>query len=318
MFTQYTSIDRIFAKLYRDLPLDNISEDNVIEWCGEALDFIGVMAVSEEAVHFTEVQNHQCKIPVGLQNIIQIGLNMCDKIGDDSFCPKVVAEEMIPDNSGPDVPVALNCQGEPVNAYELAYYRPFFDFRSEYFDWRNSYHYKKYSPVRAATGTGIDRIVCQERDEVNYGGHEYSVVQGQYLRFSFREGIVAIAHNRNITDPETGYPMIPDNISCITAITKYITMKLLERESYARREGSLPLLQKAEADWQWYCRQAGNEGFGLKGIDDFQNFLDQRSYILPDNSHYYTFFGNLGKPEQRKYNDPDGRNRSYRTFYGGN
>lgn len=162
----------------------------------------------------------------------------------------------------------------------------------------------------------MQNLVCHDDHEKNCGPHEYSVVQGKFLRFSFREGIVALAYTRQMVDPETGYPMIPDEISAITAITKYITMKLMERDYYAGRDGSQGRLQKAESDWQWYCKQAANQHFGLHGIDDFQDMLEQRQHMIPNLNHYYSFFGNLNKGEGRKWNDPDGRNSSFRIING--
>lgn len=312
---EYVSIDRIFAKLYRDLPLDNISEEDVIEWTGEALEFIGAVSLYEEAVAFIEVKNHQCEIPKGLHSIIQIAKNNDRNIRDDRFCPKEVIEELDPTvPEGPMIPVAIDCQGMPENAYDVAYYRPYFDFRYEYAGWSNSRHYQRYTPVRLSNNVFFNDLVCREQG-VCYGSDEYTIIQKQYLRFSFKEGIVAVAYTRQMLDEETGYPMIPDQVSAITAITKYVTLRLMERLFYAGKEGSASKVQKAEADWHHYCGQARSYAMMPKGVDEYQNLLDQRSYMLPDHNKYYGFFGNLSAPEIRKFNDPDHRNNRLRLNY---
>ena len=56
---QYTTLDRIIAKLYRDLGLEEISETDIVEWSGEALEAIGAITLYEEAVAFIEIENHQ-------------------------------------------------------------------------------------------------------------------------------------------------------------------------------------------------------------------------------------------------------------------
>ena len=56
---QYTTVDRIFNKLYRDLRETSLNESDVIEWIGEALDFLKVAENQEEAIAFLEVKNHQ-------------------------------------------------------------------------------------------------------------------------------------------------------------------------------------------------------------------------------------------------------------------
>lgn len=317
MSYQYTSIDRIFSKLIRDVKSD-FSEADVIEWCGEALSFIGATRLYEEAVAFIEVKNHQCKMPAGTHAIIQIARN--NSWGgpkDDSLCPSNI-KDLTPTVDGETppatVPVALDCTGQPINDYDLAYYRPYFDLKWEYSQWRCSSTYiQKYTPVRLATNTYFNSIVCKEVEDGSQtiyqtGTDEYTIVQGDTLRFSFKEGSVAVAYLRQLLDEETGYPMIPDNISYTTAITKYITMKMFEREFYNGRDGAERKMVKAEQDWQWYCKQASNVDLMPNGVDEYQNMLDQRSYLLPRQNRYYGFFGKMARPETRKFDDPDARN----------
>lgn len=323
---KYTSIDRIFSKLIRDVKSD-FSESDVIEWCGEALEFIGATRLYEEAVAFIEIRNHQCKLPSGLHSIIQIARNnKWSNIKDDLFCPQKIKDEVeencedcVSDKS-PDY-IILDCNGQPINDYELAYYRPYFDLRYEYDLWRGSSIYtQQYTPIRLTTNNFFNSLVCTDKNENNNNIYqssvdEYTIIQGDTLRFSFKEGSVAIAYLRQVVDNETGYPMIPDNISYTTAIIKYITMKMFERDFYNGRDGSQAKMQKAESDWQWYCKQAGNVDMMPYGDDEYQNLLDQRSYILPQQNRYYGFFGKMARPEIRKYNDPDLRN-SHNYFRG--
>lgn len=346
---KYTSIDRIFAKLIRDLGLETVNEGDIIEWTGEALEAIGAVTLYEEAVAFIEVKNHQANIPSGLHSIIQIAKNHCcsgpkDSI-EDLVCPQKVIENIDPvdeprkinpcncdnqytcDCNGTKVDYTLlDCNGQPINAYDIAYYRPYFDLQYEYNLWRGSRYYGScYSPVRLSNNTFFNSIVCREQEDNYYNTHniynthrdEYTIIKGEILRFSFKEGSIALSYLRQVVDKETGYPMIPDSYSYTTAITKYITMKVMEREFYAGREGSAGRLQKAEADWQWYCKQAGNRAMMPEGIDDYQDILEQRNYIVPNLRHYYSFFGKLNTPENRSWNDPDRRNY-FRGYFIGN
>ena len=59
----------------------------------------------------------------------------------------------------------------------------------------------------------------------NSSSDEYTIAGGfpnMNLRFSFKEGQIALAYLRTVIDPETQYPVIPDDIKFITAITYYI------------------------------------------------------------------------------------------------
>lgn len=313
---QYTTLDRVIAKLYRDLGLEEISETDIIEWSGEALEGIGAITLYEEAVAFIEVKNHQAKLPNGLHAIMQLARNNEWSEGS-GVCPRDITTdcsleiETPVDESSEDLsPVVLDCHGTPITDYELAYYRPYFDLQYEYNGWNgNPMKGQKFSPIRLANHTFFQTIVCPEDKNVYTGSctDEYTV-QGDTLKFSFQEGQVALAYQRQKVDPETGYPMVPDDYSVLTAITMYITMKYMGRLYYNGREGYADKFQKAESDWQWYCKQAGNNAMIPNGIDQYQNLLEGRHRMIPNHNNYYGFFGKMGRRDSTKWKDSDGKN----------
>lgn len=335
--TKYISIDRIFAKLSRDLPIDTINESDIIEWTAEALEAIGAVTLYEEAVAFVEIKNHQCTLPNSLHQIVQIAKNNCitncnEVQQNNTFCPATILQDVV--NTIPDKKIEcgcveqscsdckkvdytiLDCNGSPVTGYDIAYYRPYFDLQYEYEGWSNSSSYQScYTPIRLTNNTMFNSILSKyaEQDLYSSSIDEFTIIRGSVLRFSFKEGSVAISYLRQILDSETGYPMIPDHFSYTTAITKYITYKMMERDFYAGRDGSQMRLQKSEADWHWYCKQAGNLAMMPKGVDQWQNILEQRHHILPKMNHYYSFFGKMSRPEGRKWNNPTRPTQSIKT-----
>ena len=102
--------------------------------------------------------------------------------------------------------------------------------------------------------------------------------------------------------------MIPEHYAYQTAVTKYVIMKMMERSYYTGDQGAVSRFQKAEQDWHFYCKQARNRAFMPKGVDAWQNIMEQRQYQLPRLNRYYGFFGKMARPESRKFNDPDNRN----------
>ena len=323
--TPYVSINRILSKIRRDFgSLESISESDVIEWSAEALQAIGAITLYEEAVAFIEVSNHQASLPNGLHAIVQMARNICwDEIKQCGLCPSdIVATTEETVNESP-APVPIDCNGKPINDYELAYYRPYFDMRDETGYYASSYIYNNcFSIIRLANHTFFNSLVCSHPDQEKLyqegAGmfNEYTIVNGDTVRFSFEKGQIALSYVRQMLD-EDGYPMIPDHYAYTTAITKYIIMKLMEREFYAGREGSVGRMQKAEQDWHWYCKQARNRAMMPKGVDAWQNIMEQRQYMLPRVNRYYGFFGKMSRPESRKFNDPDFRNyfRGYSNAY---
>lgn len=313
----YTSIDRIFAKFARDISA-NFDEGDLIEWTGEALEFIGSVKLYEEAVAIIEVKNHQFALPNGIHQIQQIARDTRWKGPDqDPLCPaKVILSLPYSQDPPPSLPVVMDCYGSPMSDYDLAYYRPYYDLKAEHLGWHASDTYRqRFTPIRLATssfGLGLvdDQKDCQSCQD------EYQVIRNKIVRVSFREGSVSLSFLRQVLDEETGYPLIPDTVEHTTAITKYITMKTQEREFYAGRDGAKMRLDKAEADWQWYCKMASNKDLMPHGIDEHQNWLDSRQRMLPNNRQYFGFFGNMNKPERRKFDDPDRRNFVISQFRG--
>jgi hypothetical protein len=327
---QYTSVDRIYNRLNRSGV--SFNEEDVIDMIGEALGLIGTPRMMEEAVAFYEVKNYQCPVPPNCQGILQLARNNNWTATHKVPCPyEPIKEEPNifyqtcstcgGEPTGVDLGyVVLDGKGSPLVEYDVAYYRPYFDLLGEYYGWSNCGHYhRNYTPIRLANHSFFNSVVSKEYDGSLYSASrdEYTLIdQNRQFRFNFPCGFVAIAHNRNVLDKNTGYPMIPDNESHILAIVNYIKMNKSDYDFFAHREGSDSRLQKYENDWQWYCAQAKASDKMPQTVDELQNLHDQRNYFLPHENVYNNFFGNLSRAEYRKYNDPSLRNYGTNYRYG--
>jgi len=314
---QYITVDSILAKYHRDFRGLGINEADAIEWIGEALEAIRVSSNSEESIAFLEVSNYQASLPNGLHHIIQIAKNNSWVSEKEVSCnTEVIVENLVEacssccgDNSNL---VPVDCQGNLIGDVEVAYYRPYFDLQYEYLQWASSsYFQRSWTPVRLANHTFFNTLVCKLEDSPNLyssSKDEYTIV-GDELRFNFEKGFIALAYLKQKVDAETGYPMVPDDISARTAITYYLAWKTKETECYNHREGSCQLAENAEAHWLKYAKQFKNKSKMPFGTDQYQNLMEQSKYLLPRQNRYYGFFGKLGTMEERPFNNPDGRNR---------
>lgn len=345
---QYVSVNTILAKFHRDLKKEDVNESDVIEYIGEALGFLKVPQIQEQAIAFIEVKDYECKMPEHLQMVLQIARNndwspetkekclppvdvVAELIRDANLVPDTECEDC--DESFEDV-FGNNC----IDEYSLGYI-PYFDMQAQYIPWTSTNHYKEtYTPVRLANHTFFNTLVCKEKDESPYENenkdiatifsrHDHTSEQDEYniigteekkLQFSFREGYIAVAYVRNAMDNETGYPLIPDNIRHITAITYYIKWKLAEMYMWNGRAGFDTIAADNERKWLKYVRQANNYMKMPKSIDEFQNLLESSHYLIPRHRRYYGFFGKLGREENRSFNDPDYTRRLnyYSSYYG--
>lgn len=309
---KFTSMDRIFNKIQRELMID-INSIDVIEWTGEALEFINAIRAKEEAVAFLTVSNYQTEIPFNLHKIIQIARNINVSSDTVTTTTTTTTEE----ECGNDYPICLDAAGTPLSDYDVAYYRPYYDLQYEYNFWRNTNAYQRcYQPVRLTNHSFFNSLVCSENGTDCNGlsaiyhneQYEYNVIEGKILRFNFETGLIALAYVRNMLDAD-GLPMIPDDISFTNAITSYITLKYMKREFYSNKQGSSQKVALAQQDWVWYCKQASNKSLIPKGEDEMQNLVEQTTYLIPRRNSYSNYFGNLNNRETKTLLHTN--NRSY-------
>jgi len=315
---QYVTVDTILSKYLRDFRGVDLNEDDAIEWIGEALGHMKMSALSEEAVAFIEVKNYQATLPNGLQYIIQIAKNNAWTPTDVSACTlEAITTHLLPPDSTCTSCTALatDCSGDIIVDPEIGVYRPYFDLQYEYLGWVHSKSFRtKFTPVRLANHSFFNSLVCETDQNLglynnsNYLADEYTIIEDQ-LRFSFKEGFVAVAYLRSKVDQETGYPMVPDDESAKAAITYYLGWKTKEREAWNHREGAMQLAQSAEARWLKYIKQFKNKAKMPWGTDEYEDLMEQSNYVLPRNKRYYGFFGKLGRAEDRIFNDPNFTNK---------
>ena len=318
--TSFVSVDTIFSKLGRDLRGTSIEEADVIEWVGEALSFMKVSGVNEEAVAFVEVRDNRAVLPEGFKCIIQVARNLSwTPELSSSLAPENVITQLETESIGdePNDGIILNELDLPIEDH-VAYYRPYFDLKYEYSGWVNSSYYRtNYAPVRLSNNTFFRSLVAQEKGLntttlYHASGDEYTLI-GNFpqmeLLLSFTQGYIAISYVRNRVDEITGYPLIPDDISVISAITYYVKWKMSERLRWSGVEGFKFEAQDAEAKWLKYVRQAINSIKLPSTIDELQNEMEQSLYLIPRTRLYQGFFGKLGREEDRRFNNPDGRKR---------
>lgn len=325
---QYVTVDTILSKYLRDFRGNELNEDDAIEWIGEALGHMKMATLSEEAIAFLEVKNYQATLPNGLHYIIQVAKNNAWTPTEKVTCtPQAIITELVPEtpqtNCGCSTccstpandMVLLDCQGDLIADPEVGYYRPYFDLQYEYLGWVHSKSFRtKFTPVRLANHTFFNTLVCQNvasdglYNNTNYLADEYTIVEDQ-LRFSFKEGLVAVAYLRSKVDLETGYPLVPDDESAKAAITYYLGWKVKEREAWNHREGAMQIAQVAEARWLKYIKQFRNKAKMPWGTDEYEDLMEQGNYLLPRNKRYYGFFGKLGRAEDRIFNDPTFTNK---------
>lgn len=315
---RYTSVESVLAKIMRDYP-GEVNEADVIEMIAEVLETVQAKLDYDEAVAFVEVKNYKCEAPAGMLNVVQIARNICYESDPLTTCPATTTAALTVEETG-YTPVALDCDGSPINGYDIAYYRPYYDLIYEYEGWsRSGLYYNCYNPVRLSNNTFFSSVVCTETREdlkqLYINTRDEYTFQDPYFVFNFKEGFVAISYLRSKLD-DRGYPMIPDNRETRDAILNYVRFKNATKKYDMNPESPQLRMYKAETenDWQWYCQQAKNRNRLPASLDDHQDILEQRSYLLPRQHRYYGFFGRLNTQEGRNWNRPNNFYRGLNEF----
>lgn len=297
---QYTTMDRILTILHRDLPQEALHEDDIIEYTSEALEYFRLPQTmrQDERMAFIEVKDYKCKVPTGLQVVIQLtrdndyvsGTSTSDLI--DPLVNKIDPTE------GPD-PVCVDENGKLLEGYELAYYRPYFDLQWEYDLWQSyAFNQPRYTPIRLTNNRLYKTLVAQLKEDNRHPYQDTYNVIGTVERcfeFSFREGQVVVSYLRTPLDTVTGMPLIPDQQNCINAIVYYIKWKIAERYRWSGREGYSGLAQDSERNWNKYLRQSLNQFKMPQTIDEYQNLLENSLYMIPNRFKYNQLFDGYPK-----------------------
>ena len=299
---RFTSLDRILSKLYRDLGLEEISETDVIEWSGEALEFLSNVSLYEPAVALIEVKNHSAILPQGLHSIIQVVRdNLYVKT---NKCEPEQRAELFKQELISNCDLCTDCTVDNFLSVDVdSYVLSNFD-KNNVTVILNTVIQKssRYTPIRLSNHNFFSSLVCQDEDIDIYRNcsDEYTVVDDR-LRLSFKDGFILLSYYRQKTDKDTGYPLVPDDISVVSAITYYITWKYFQKLWYMGREGMSDKMQQAEERWLKYCGQVRSNLNMLSGIDEYENFTQMKKSFIPNKDSYFGYFGNINKAHKIKW-----------------
>jgi len=278
---KYTSVDRILSIINRELGEANVfSDDDLVEWIGEAMEFLSVFPTLEESITILEVKDYKAGVPSNLVNVLQLA--------------KIDKEELLLEYEKTNTLVldSSSCESDGDS------------FRYSYESWvKFCEKESNITPIRLADHTFFNSLVCKEtryKELYKSSKDEYSIIGNinKEFLFSFKEGTVALSYLKMATDSHTGYPLIPDHADFISAVTYYVKWKISEAMTWRGREGSSQMLQYARGEWLRYVRQAKNWAKMPKTIDELQNFLEQSYSMVPDLRMYYKGFNNLNRLQQ--------------------
>lgn len=277
---KYTTVDRIFAKLSRELKGTALEEADVIEWIGEALEFFYRPFINNKRIVFKTVVNNEVLLPKYFTAIDQIA--KVENFTNTEQCIKSIVE------TDKDIATECNCHDEVIYSDNP---KLTLDFSYEDITQTKFYSSNNFTPVILADHTFYNTLVIKQTTQVSQYFYEYSIIEGKLLRFNFKDGTVAISYY-NIKLDDKGYPAVPDEINTITAITYYIKHKIAEWYLWNGRQDSTFLSREFYSKWEKYLGQANNKAKMLKTVDEYQSFLDNHRDFITNRNKFFNFFKN--------------------------
>lgn len=278
---KYTTVDRLLSIINRELGEANVfTDEDIVEWVGEAMEFLSVYPVLEESVKFLDVKDYKAPLPKNLMHILQIA-----KLESSYFLEEFVETVKTPKKENPCEPKQCDCYNSKEEAFEYSYK-----------SWINyTKHNDGFIPIRLSDNAFLKSLVCKEdnyKELYESSQEEYTIIgnESKELLFNFKEGIVAISYVKMATDKSTGYPLIPDHADFIAAITYYIKWKISESMTWKGREGYSQLMQYARGEWLRYAKQAKNWAKMPKTLEDYQKSMEAQYNMIPDLNRYYRTF----------------------------
>lgn len=302
----HTSVNVIISRLQKSIRNEEISELDIIDYIGDALGLLEAPEIQEESVYFLKVENHHAEVPPYLKSVLQIAKYSDSVENAKRRCKSLPKKIKINKET---VKEAYKCGEDEIMDCIMCSihdgFIPYFDMQWQYSPWVTSSYYVTYfEPVRLKNHTLFNSLVCQEKRNLYHNdSDEYDIIGtiDRRLRFSFKEGMVAVSCLRNPVDPETGFPTIPDNQDHIEAIVYYIRWKIAETLSWAGRAGFDSQVTYNKQMWEMYKTNAINDSKLPNTIDELQNQLEQTHNLINNPNRYYGYFGNLSRYNNINY-----------------
>ncbi len=149
-------------------------------------------------------------------------------------------------------------------------------------------------PIQYGTGTFDAQYHCSDCPNLKTTSQLVYTINDSFIFTNFEQDL-CLSYLAIPTDEE-GYPLIPDNVSYMEALYKYIDMKMAWPEA---RSGKLPMsiYREIVEDWNYKCMQArGNAS--MPNLEQLEGLKNQWMRLIPDVNRFGKFFNDLNFPEK--------------------
>lgn len=298
-----TSIKNVISKVIRDLQYNkDFPWQNAIEWGAEALQHIGAYLQFEKKCYKIQVNNYKGNLPCDFHMLLQASYNNRPMVPGAGSFSNLMDSCCFNDVKDVDLTIyqqaAVDALEQRIKALEAQLLLTTDVVVIESLN--NSINdckkellmiFNKTEAISPLVSTGLSSLT-----------HTYWI-NPHHLKTDIESGIVFIAYLA-IPSDESGFPLIPDDISYREALYRYITMKLMYPQYL---QGKLRDIQWKEMvdNWHYYCKQARGTA-NMPDTGQLENIKNMWVRLIPNINQFDSFFNNLNNQENLNL----GNNRS--------
>ena len=239
----FIKCEAVLAKVLRGFP-DNFifNKDDVLEYIIEASEQMSFKKFSQERIFLANISNYLCDVPKNTNTILEIIKFKDDFLKEESpsSSTEEKKEEETSESDGISYIDKLKTEKEKQEAYTkekeniiLAGQKRRLEILKKIYEtdfYEKNYDTKKYVFVCLAEKSLEGNYLSYKNNTLRY---EIIGLSKKVIRFSFKNGLIAMVVNQTILDPDTGFPFLIDHISYLNSIEHYVKYKIAEKSLWA-------------------------------------------------------------------------------------
>lgn len=284
MISKLTSIHTVIAKVVRDLGLGDteVRWQDMIEWIGEGLLFIGSYYQFEEKEGIIAIEDYKGVLPCDFHKSIRY-MDGCS-FGDNLQGPywdiinKALKESGYQNTNVP-------CTVEGGDCYDVIDPISFQKLQLVQYS-KVGYFSNFYGNLNRATnlmGAGRTYTGIGNSYQINF----------DTVTATFRYGVISLRYLAIPVD-DSGYPMVPDDVAFMEALMWRVAEKMAMR-GHVFKNPALNDFEVSKFYWNKYCMQA-RANANAPDNDTMQKLANIWNTLVPNQNRYYSDFNDLGLP----------------------
>jgi hypothetical protein len=281
-------LESVVARVFRILPKDSVTQDELEEWAYEAYESIAPKEIYEIGVCYQHVSNNVSPIPAGAFKILMVLYKTMEEGNNNN--PNGVSTSNPPVETKLDTNAVLYMSDtNNITTVPLDYITP---------NYRNTWR-----PLAYSENVFHNSLLCQDSPNVyTHCEHSFSInARTKCIVTTFNEGYLAIAYT-SIPKDEDGNWLIVDREVVKKALETHCLKRYWQLRMNMREDGAIGMYKTYGNEYELLAPKATAE-LMMPDFFEYQNLRNMNKFIKED-SPFSVALGALNGRELLKFNNP--------------